>query len=81
MFFEWKMQHYPYDTNMKVLERNNVILQDNTSAKKFERYRKRYIAKRTRKININYFYVTSKINDRTVTAITYCIFTDQEDGC
>jgi len=47
-------------------------LQDNTSAIQLERYGNRSSTKRTRYIAVRYFYVTDKLQDRTLTAISYC---------
>ena len=72
LFFNWQTSKYPKDSRTKFLGHKSVILQDNTSAIQLERYGKRSSTKRTQHIDIRYFYVTSKIYDQTVTAITYC---------
>jgi len=72
LFFEWQMQHHDDGMKSKNIGKTNILLQDNTSAIQLERYGKRSSTKRTRHINIRYFYITDKLQDKTVTAISYC---------
>ena len=72
LFFNWQTLDYAKNSPTKFLGNKNVVLQDNTSAIQFEWYgKKRSSTKQTRHINIRYFYVTSKVYDQTITAITY----------
>ena len=66
------MQHHDDSMKSKCLGKTNILLQDNTSAVQLERYGKQSSTKRTQHINIRYFYVTEKLQDKTVTAISYC---------
>ena len=70
LFFDWQSKDYnPSEPTSQI---GNVLLQDNTSAIQLERYGKRSSTKRTRHISIRYFYVTDKLQDKTLTAISYC---------
>ena len=72
LFFDWQMQHHEEGMKSKEIGKTNILLQDNTSAIQLEQYGKRSSTKRTRHINIRYFYITDKLQDKTVTAISYC---------
>ena len=51
--------------------RDNVILQDNKSTLLLAENGKASSGRRTKHINIRYFYMSSKVYDQTITAITY----------
>ena len=72
LFFDWQMKEYGDGMKSKRIGKTNILSQDNTSAIQLERYGKRLSIKRTRHINIRYFYITDKLQDKTVTAISYC---------
>ena len=73
LYIDLQKQHYSEESLTKVLGSKNIILQDNMSAIQLERYGKRSSTKQMRQIDIRYFYMTSKVYDQTVTAITYCL--------
>ena len=58
-------------SNVGLLGSKNIILHDNTSAMKLEINGKRSSTKRTRHIDIRFFYVTDAIKDKRVNII-YC---------
>ena len=60
------LKHQPVTSGKK------ISLQDNTSAIQLERYGKRSSTKNTCHILIIYFYVTDKLQEKTLTAISYC---------
>ena len=72
LFLDWQMQHHNDGLKRKSLGKTNILLQDNTSAIQLKIYGKRSSTKRTRHINIRHFYITDKLQDKTVTAISYC---------
>ena len=72
LFFDWQMQHHEEGMKSKEIGKSNILLQDNTSVIQLEWYGKRSSTKHTRHINIQYFYITDKLQDKTVTAISYC---------
>ena len=72
LFFDWQTQHHHKDMKSKALGKTNILLQENTSTIQLERYGKQSSTKRTRHINIQYFYITEKLQDKTVTAMSYC---------
>ena len=71
LFFDQQFKDYNPATPSSQLGKTNVLLQDNTSAIQLERYGKQSSTKRTRHILIRYFYVTDKLQDRTLTVISY----------
>ena len=71
-FFEKQFDDYPDDESKpRLLGHTNIVEQDNTSAIQLERCGKRSSTKRTRHINIRYFYCTELLKDKMITAITY----------
>ena len=62
---------YPDDHPMKEVGQKNIILQDNTSTIQLENNGRRSSGKRTRHINIRYFYITDQIKEGKV-SVTYC---------
>ena len=72
LFFDWQFKDYNPSEPTSTVGKTNVLLQDNTSAIQLERYGKRSSTKRTRYIAVRYFYVTDKLQDQTLTAISYC---------
>ena len=63
------MQQHDDGMKSKALAKTNILLQDNTSAIQLEGYGKRSSTKRTRHINIRYFYITDEVQDKIVIAI------------
>jgi hypothetical protein len=59
------------DSALSKFMHQSVILQDNTSTIQLEKNGKQSSTKRTRHINIRYFYVTSKVKNGDVW-IVYC---------
>ena len=70
LFLDWQMQHHDTVVKRKALGKTNVLLQDNTSTIQLERLGKWSSTKRTRHINIRYFYIIDKLQDKIVTAIS-----------
>ena len=71
-FFEHQFKKYPKDgTRSRLIGRTNIVEQDNTSAIQLERCGKKSSTKRTRHINIKYFYCTELLEKKMITAITY----------
>ena len=71
-FFDWQFKDYNPATLTSQLGKTNVLLQDNTSAIQLERYGKQSSTKCARHRSIRYFYVTDKLQDKTLTVISYC---------
>ena len=71
LFMSWQMKDHKENEKTKLIGKRNILLQDNTSAILLERFGKRSSTKRTRHLSIKYHYVTSKLNDQTITAVTY----------
>ena len=62
LYIEQQAVNLPMKSIIKKLgSQPSVLQQDNTSSIKLEEYGKRTSTKRTRHINIRYFYVTAKI--------------------
>lgn len=55
--------------------KDNILYQDNMSAIRMEKYGKRSCTKRTRHINIRYFFICDKVNKKEV-SIEYCPTTE-----
>ena len=72
LIFDWQFKDYNPATSTSQLDKTNVLLQDNTSTIQLGRYSKRSSTKHMRHILIRYFYVTEKLQDKTLTAISYC---------
>ena len=71
LFMSWQMKDHEENEKTKLIGKRNILLQDNTSAILLEKFGKRSSTKRTRHLSIKYHYVTSKLNDQTITAVTY----------
>jgi hypothetical protein len=71
LFYIEQFKSYPNDHPMKEIGQKNIILQDNTSTIQLENNGKRSSGKRTRHINIRYFYITDQIKEGKV-SVTYC---------
>ena len=67
----WQIKDHKESDKTKLIGKRNILLQDNTSAILLERFRKRSSTKQTRHMSIKYHYVTSKLNDKTITTVTY----------
>ena len=72
LFFDWQFKDYNPSEPTSQIGKTNVLLQDNISAIQLERYGKRSSSKRKRHISVGYLYVTNKLQDKTLTAISYC---------
>jgi hypothetical protein len=71
LFMEEQLKTVSNDSALSKFMHQSVILQDNTSTIQLEKNGKQSITKRTRHINIRYFYVTSKVKNGGV-RIVYC---------
>ena len=71
LLLEWQMKDHHDDEKTKLIEKRTILLQDNKSAIQLEWFGKRSSTKRTRHLSIKYHYVTSKLKDETITAVTY----------
>jgi hypothetical protein len=71
LFIGEQLKTVSKDSALSKLMRETIILQDNTSTIQLENNGKQSGTKRTRHINIRYFYVTSKVKDGSV-RIVYC---------
>lgn len=69
-FFEAQAVDLLEHSKLKYLGKQNIIEQDNTSVIQLERNGRRSSTRRTKHINIRYFYVTDKVKDGTV-QVTY----------
>mmetsp|Transcript_8119 Transcript_8119/g.18006 ORF Transcript_8119/g.18006 Transcript_8119/m.18006 type:complete len:389 (-) Transcript_8119:645-1811(-) len=77
-FIEWtsrfckaQVKDYPDDHPLKQLGCKNLVKQDNTSTIKMAKGGRRTCGKRTRSIDIRYFYITERINDGLI-VMSYC---------
>jgi hypothetical protein len=71
LFMAGQMKTVSKDSALSKFMHETVILQDNTSTIQLENNGKQSSTKRTRHINIRYFYVTSKVKNGDV-RIVYC---------
>jgi hypothetical protein len=71
LFIGEQLKTVSKDSALSKLMSETIILQDNTSTIQLENNGKQSSTKRTRHINIRYFYVTSKVKDGSV-RIVYC---------
>lgn len=71
LFMSWKMKDHKESDKTKLIGKWNVLLQDNTSAILLELFGKRSSTKQTRHLSIKYHYMTSKLNDKMITAVIY----------
>jgi hypothetical protein len=71
LFIGEQLKTVSKDSKLSILTKETIILQDNTSTIQLEVNGKQSSTKRTRHINIRYFYVTSKVKDGSV-RIVYC---------
>ena len=71
MFIEAQMKDTNPEERTSILGRETIVQQDNTSAIRMERFGKRSSTKRTRHIDIRYYYVTSLLNEGFISAVTY----------
>jgi hypothetical protein len=70
LFYIEQFKLYPNDHPIKEIGQKNIILQDNTSTIQLENNGRRSSGKRTRHINIRYFYITDQIKEGNV-LVTY----------
>ena len=68
-YFKEQTKNLPYTLKLKDLRIHNVIEQNNTNGIQLKQNGKQSSTKRTRHINIRYFYVTVKIEVRDVSVI------------
>ena len=66
------MKYHEEGAKSRDIGKTNILLQDNTSAIQLERYGKQSSTKHTRHINVRYFYITDKFQEKTVMEIPYC---------
>jgi hypothetical protein len=66
LFYIKQFKSYPDDHPMKEIGQKNIILQVNTSTIQLENNGRRSSGKRTRHINIRYFYTTDQIKEDKV---------------
>ena len=70
LFIEQQVENLPHDSIVKKLgAKPSVLQQDNTSSIRLEVNGKRSSTKRTRHINIRYFYVTDKVKSGDVVVV------------
>ena len=70
LFIEQQVQNLPHDSIVKKLgAKPSVLQQDNTSSIRLEVNGKQSSTKRTRHINIQYFYVTDKVKSGDVVIV------------
>jgi hypothetical protein len=69
LFVEQQIMSINDDSVLKKIGCDTVIQQDNTSTIQLENNGKQSSTKRTRHINIRYFYITSKIKDGSMRVI------------
>ena len=72
LFIEQQVVNLPIKSIVKKLGANpSVLQQDNTSSIRLESNGKRSSTKRTRRINIRFFYVTDKVKSGDVVIVYY----------
>jgi hypothetical protein len=71
LFIGEQLKTVSKDSALSRLMKETIILQDNTSIIQLENNGKQSSTKRTRHINIHYFYVTSKVKEKAV-RVVYC---------
>ena len=71
LYLKCQVKEYLVNHPLKNLGKKNLVLQDNTSTIKLAKGGRRVCGKRTRNINIRYFYVTERINNGMV-VVSYC---------
>ena len=70
-FRQLQVAKYPTNHPLKKLGTKNMVQQDNTSTINLAKGGQRVCGKRTRNIDIRYFYITEWINDGLV-VVSYC---------
>ena len=71
LFMSWQMKDHKESDKTKLIGKRNILLQNNTSAILLERFGKQSSTKQTWHLSIKYHYVTSKLNNETITVVTY----------
>ena len=71
LFCKFQVKDYPENHPLKKLGTRNLMKQDNTSTIKMAKGGRRTCGKRTRCIEIRYFYITEKINEGLI-VMSYC---------
>ena len=69
--FESQVQSVNINSPLKPLESDVTIQQDNTSAIELERNGWKSSSKRTKHINVRYFYITDQLNAGDISRIIY----------
>ena len=77
-FFEAQAECIAENSKLKKLGKTNIIEQDNTSALLLERNGKRSSTKRTKHMNVRYFFITDRINNGDVTDVVHEPTTEME---
>ena len=69
LFVKDQVEKVGASSKLRLLGKETIIQQDNTSAIQLENNGKRSSTKRTRHINIRYFYVTDRIKDGSIRVV------------
>jgi len=69
LFVKEQIRNVGKDSPLRLIGNETVIQQDNTSAIQLENNGKRSSTKRTRHINIRYFYITSKVKEGSIRVV------------
>ena len=77
-FFESQVRYIDFNSPLKPLGSNVTIEQDNTSAIQLERNKLKSSSKRTKHINVRYFYITDRLKDGDVSRVIYKPTRDME---
>ena len=70
-FFESQVRSINVNSPLKPLGSNVIIEQDNTSAIQLERNRRKSSSKRTKHIDVRYFYITDRLKAGDVSRVIY----------
>lgn len=70
-FFKSQLELFNQDSKLKNLGKEISIKQDNTSAIQLKCNRWKSSSKRTKHINVRYFYITDKLKNNDVTQVVY----------
>ena len=70
-FMMEQIKSLPLKSKLKTIGKENIIEQDNTSAIQLERNGWRSSSRRTKHINVRYFFVTDRLKSGDVTRVVY----------
>ena len=70
-FIEEQVKNLPLDSNLKNLGKEVVVEQDNTSAIQLQRNGWRSSSKRTKHIQVRYFFINDRLNAGDVSRVVY----------